>query len=416
MRTLPTLLAFLFAAASATAQDWLQWRGPTGDNHAPAGATAPDAWSEDEGLAWKTPVPGRGHASPTIVGDRIYLITADEAAQTQSLLIFDRNDGRLIREVLTHEGGLPERIHPSNTHASSTVASDGERVFALFCNGDAAVVTAYTLEGEKLWRQRVGGFDPQQFEFGFGSSPRLADGVLVVATEYDGPESGIYGVDPATGKPLWGTPRVKDLSYSTPSITPVGGKSQLLMSGNYKLVSYEPSSGKELWSVDNATTKATCGTMVWDETLGLGFASGGYPESFTLAVDLGGEHDIVWQIANVKCYEQSMLVVDGYLYAVADSGVAYCLRGGDGVEMWKERLGGRYSSSPLLVDGKIYVTNEGGTTHVFEANPEAFVRVGQNQLGDSGYATPTPSGGRLYHRYAKTEDGKRQEYLVAIGE
>jgi outer membrane protein assembly factor BamB len=208
---------------------------------------------------------------------------------------------------------------------------------------------------------------------------------------------------------------VKELSYSSPSIVPGGGKNQLLMSGNYQVASYAPATGEVLWSLDDTSTRATCGTMVWDEKLGLGFASGGFPDSFTLAVRLDGDHEVVWR-NGVKNYEQSLLAVDGYVYATADRGIAYCWRASDGKEMWRERIGGKYSASPLLVGGKIYATNEQGTTTVFEANPERYVGVAQNQLGDSAFATMTPSDGRLYHRYAKTEDGKRQEYLVAIGE
>ncbi|QDV72940.1 outer membrane protein assembly factor BamB family protein [Botrimarina mediterranea] len=415
MRYFLAPMVLLAAASAAQAQDWLQWRGPTGDNHAAEGATAPTEWSEEAGLAWKTPVPGHGHSSPTIVGDRIYLITADADAQTQSLLIYGKESGELLREVLTHEGGLPAQIHPSNSHATSTVASDGERVFALFYNDDAAVVTAYDLQGERLWQERVGGFDPKAYQFGFGSSPRLVDGTLVVASEYDGPDSGIYGLDPKTGKRFWTAPRSENLSWSSPSVTPVGGKSQLLMSGAKRLVSYEPVSGKVLWSLEDESTEATCGTMVWDEKLGLAFASGGFPDAFTLAVKLDGDHEVVWR-NKIRNYEQSLLVVDGYVYATADRGIAFCWRGSDGKEMWRERLGGKFSASPLLVGKTIYATNESGTTHVYEANPERFVRVAQNQLGDSAFATTTPSAGRLYHRYAKTEGGKRQEYLAAIGD
>ena len=415
MRNFLALVVLLAVVATAPAQDWPQWRGPTGDNHAADGATAPIVWSEDAGLAWKSPVPGHGHSSPTIVGNRLYLITADPEAQTQSLLIYDKSTGELVREVLTHEGGLPAQIHSSNSHATPTVASDGERVYALFLNDDAAIVTAYDLEGEKLWQERLGGFDPQAYQFGFGSSPRLVDGVLVVASEYDGPDSGVFGLEPKTGRRLWTTPRVKDLSWSSPAVTPVAGKFQLLMSGNNQVVSYEPATGKVLWALDDETSRATCGTMVWDEELGLAFASGGFPDAFTLAVKLDGDHEVVWR-NRVRNYEQSLLVAHGYVYATADRGFAYCWRGSDGKEMWVERLGGKFSASPLLVGKTIYATSEDGVTHVFEANPEKFVRLGRNQLGDSAFATTTPSGGRLYHRYAKTEGGKRQEYLAAIGE
>ncbi|MEQ8848604.1 PQQ-binding-like beta-propeller repeat protein [Botrimarina sp.] len=398
----------------AAGQDWLQWRGPTGDNHAPPGATAPAEWSATENLAWRTPVPGRGHSSPTIVGDRIYLTTADESAETQSLLIFDKASGELLRDAPAHRGGLPEQIHGNNTHASPTVASDGERVFALLLNSDAAYVTAYTLDGERLWQARAGGFDPQQYQFGFGSSPRVVGGKVVVATEYDGPESGLYALDTRTGEPAWTRPRPDGLSYSSPAVAQIGGRAQLLMSGNGRLAAYDASTGEPLWETPGSS-RATCGTMVWDESLGLAFASGGYPNPFTLAVELDGDHDIVWQ-NSVKCYEQSLLLSDGYLYATSDRGTAYCWDARTGREMWKQRLGGAFSSSPLLVDGKVYATNEGGTTYVFRATPDRFIGVAENQLGDSAFATPTPSGGRLYHRYGVTEGGRRQEYLVAIGE
>lgn len=407
------LLSLTACSSIATAEDWRQWRGLTSDNHAPAEATAPLVWAESEGLAWKTAIPGRGHSSPTLVGDRIYLTTADDEKQTQSLLILDRATGKLLKEILNSTGSFPSRVHPNNTNASPTVASDGKRVFALFCHDDAAFVTAYDLSGKRLWEKRVGGFDPQQYQFGFGSSPRIVDGLLIVSTEYDGPESGLYAIDTATGEPVWSTPRPEGLSYSTPAVASLGGVTQLLMSGNDQLAAYEARSGRELWSVDGSSY-ATCGTMVWDESLGLAFASGGYPNSFTLAVRLDGDHEIVWQ-NNTKCYEQSLLTVGGYVYAATDAGVAYCWRGADGEEMWKERLGGKFSSSPVLVDGKIYVTSEQGTMHVFEATSERFVALGKNQLGDSGFATPTPADGRLYHRYGVNENGKRQEYVVAIG-
>lgn len=402
------------ATRTASAEDWLQWRGPTGDQHAPPGATAPLSWSETEGVAWTTPLPGRGHSSPTLVGDRIYLTTADAEAGTQSLLILDRQSGELLRSLLIHEGGLPARIHPNNSHASPTVASDGQRVFVLFCNDDAAMVTALDLAGEPLWQVRAAAFDPQMFQFGFGSSPMVVGDVVVIASEYDGPESGIYALDAATGAQRWRAPRPKSLSYSTPAPIQYEGKQMLLMSGNSLLAAYDAVDGQELWTVQGST-RATCGTMVADTASGLAFASGGFPGSLTQAVRLDGEHDIVWQ-NNVKCYEQSTLLVGDYLYEVSDNGVAYCYRTSDGEEMWKQRLGGKYSSSPVLVGDRIYVTNEGGTTFVFAANPERFESLAENQLGDSAFATSTPADGRLYHRYAKQVDGRRQEYLAAIGE
>lgn len=398
---------------AAFAEDWPQWRGLVGDNRAPA-ATAPIEWSETEGLAWKTPVPGKGHSSPILVGPRIYLTTADDAAETQSLLIYDRATGKKLVEKVVHRGGLTTKVHPNNTNASPTVACDGEHIYTLFDNEHAAWVTAFSLEGKQLWQVRALGFDPQQYQFGFGSSPRIVGDTVVVSSEYDGSESGIVALDTTTGKVRWRTPRPQGLSYSTPIEVALSDSPQLLLSGNNQIVSYDAKTGEKQWS-KSGSTRATCGTMVWDKQLGYAFASGGYPDSFTLAIDVAGDQSIVWQ-KRVKCYEQSMLSHDGYIYAVTDRAVAYCWRAKDGEEMWKQRLEGRYSSSPLLVGNKIYVTNENGTIYVFEATPEKYIELAENQLGNYGFATPAPADGRLYYRYARDEGGKRQEYLVAVGE
>ena len=405
-----TVIVVLLCCASITgAQDWLQWRGPSGEHHAAAGATAPTSWSASDNLTWNTPIPGHGHSSPTIVGDRIYLTAADVGAQTQSLLILDRTSGALLKEVATHNGGLPAEIHPNNTHASPTVASDGERVFTLFYNSASAWLTAYDLLGNQLWQERVAEFDPQMYQFGFGSSPRVVGDQVIVALEYDGKDSGIYALDAATGKQRWATPRTPSISFSTPAVAQLGGTTQLLMSGNNEVAAYDALSGKPLWAI-NATTRATCGTMIWDDALGLVFASGGYPDRVTVAVRTTGDHEIAWQ-NSVKCYEQSLLTVRGYVYAVSDRGVAYCWRGTDGEELWKRRLGGNFSSSPLVVGEVIYATNEAGEMFAFEANPERYVSRLKTRLGDTAYATPTPADGRLYHRYVEAG----QEYLAAIG-
>ena len=417
MRLSPSIVAlYWILSTNLQAQDWPQWRGPTGDNHAASSATAPVTWGENTNLVWNVPVPGRGHSSPTVVGDRIYLTTADAAKQTQSLLIYDRHTGALLTEKIVHQGGVTAKMHPNNTHASSTVASDGARVFSLFNNDGAAWVTAFDLNGTQLWQQRAIGFAPKVYQFGFGSSPVVIDGMVIVASEYDGAESGIVALDARTGTKRWKVDRPQSLSYSTPARIRQGGKVYLITSGNSMFAAYNPANGSQLWSTDGSTM-ATCGTMVWDERHGLAFASGGYPDTFTAAVRTYGDHGVEWSNNKLKCYEQSMLVVGDYLYAVSDRGLVHCLRCSDGEEQWKQRLGGRgVSSSPVLIEGRIYVTNERGTTFVFAASPEGFQSLGENQLGTECFATPTPIGNRLYHRYAMGSGATRQEFLAAIGE
>ncbi|MEM9411568.1 MAG: PQQ-binding-like beta-propeller repeat protein [Planctomycetota bacterium] len=391
------------------AQDWPQWRGVAINGHASSGATAPVQWNNDSGLLWKTAIPGRGNSSPTIVGDRIYLTTGDERNETQSLLILDRIDGKLLKKIETHVGNLPDNISGKNSHANSTVASDGEQVFVMFLNDAAPILTAYDLDGNQAWQKRVCGETRVNFEWGFGSSPIVVDDLVIVATEFNIQGSGIYAFDKRTGKPVWHTPRSQQFSYSTPAVATLQGKKVLLLSGNYSFAAYDVQTGHQLWSQEG-TTMATCGTMVWDGYLNLGFASGGHPDKFTAAVKLDGSHEVVWSHP-VKCYEQSLLSFEGHVLAVSDGGVAHLWQGKDGEKKWHKRLKGNFSSSPLLVDGKIYVTSESGETFVFEANTNQYVELSRNKLGDQAFATPTPSDGKLYHRYI---EGK-QEYLVAIG-
>ena len=406
------LICFSWAVV-ASGQEWPQWRGPTGDNHAAGDATGPTKWSDAEGLAWTTPIPGRGHSSPIVVGSRICLTAADENEHTQSLLIYDKRDGNLLVKKVVHRGKFPEEIHSTNTHASSTVACDGEHLFTLFLNDNAVWLTCFELTGEQRWQRRLAEFAPQEFKFGFGSSPILYDGSVIVSSEYDGPESCLVALDAATGEERWRTPRPLNLSFSTPAIARLKTGAQLLLSGNDIVAAYDPRNGNELWQVP-ATTQITCGTMIWDEELRIAFASGGYSDPQTVAVRLDGDHDVVWH-NRTKCYESSMLSVDGFVYAVADNGIAFCWRGSDGKQMWKKRLKGQFSCSPLLIGGRIYLTNESGTTFIFRANGDEFDLVAENQLGTSCFATPAPVNGLLYHRFARGVGDMRQEFLAAIG-
>ena len=127
-----------------------------------------------------------------------------------------------------------------------------------------------------------------------------------------------------------------------------------------------------------------------------------------------GSGKVAWR-NTVKCYEQSMLAHNGYLYAVSDRGVAYCWKASDGTQMWSSRLGGNISVSPVLAGGNIYVSNERGTTFVFKANPRKFEPVARNQLGNSAFATPSICGNRIYLRIANRGSRGSQDWLYCIG-
>ncbi|MCA9120912.1 MAG: PQQ-binding-like beta-propeller repeat protein [Planctomycetaceae bacterium] len=391
------------------AGDWATWRGPNLNGIAAEGQTPPVAWSDNKAIVWKTPVPGRGHSSPIVFGDRIFLTTADDSSQTQGVVAFDRFTGKQLWMVPVSQGGFPE-THKKNTHATPSVACDGERLFVSFHHHGRIQVSALSLDGKRLWQQNVGNYDPQQYKYGYAPSPMLYQSRVLVCADYEG-GGWIAALDGKSGETRWRVARPRKLSFSSPVVANIGGRDQLLISGTEQVASYDPNNGRQLWTTP-ATTMATCGTMVWDGDLV--FASGGYPKSETVCLN-GRSGQLLWR-NDQKCYEQSMLAFEGHVYAVTDRGIAYCWRAYDGTEMWSARLeGGAVSSSPTLANGNIYSANERGTFYVFKAQPTRFELVARNQLGDEAFATPSICDGQIYMRTAFNIGGSRQEWLYCIG-
>lgn len=390
-------------------RDWPWWRGPSRNGIA-VGSPLPTDLSHDEGYVWKTPIPGRGHSSPIVVGNRVFLTTADQKQQIHSVLAFDRTSGKPLWSLEVSRGGFPARNHPKNTEATPSVACDGERLFAAFYHHDAVHLTAISVEGKRLWEEKVAPFNPKRYEYGYAPSPLIYGASVIVATEYDG-KSALTALDRVTGKQLWQTPRPANISFSSPIVAHVAGKDQLLISGADEVTSYDPKTGKQLWSTPG-TTAATCGTLVWEGDVV--YASGGYPGSETIAIQADGSGKVLWKNKH-KSYEQSMLAHAGYLYAFTDPGILICWRGEDGQEMWKKRLAGPISASPVLAGGHIYWANELGTLYVFKPTPLQLEIVAENQVGTDSFPSPAICGGQIFLRVGQKVDGKRQEFLYCFG-
>ncbi len=388
---------------------WMAWRGPN-RNGIVIDQQPVTTWSETENVIWKTAVPGRGHASPSIVGDQVILATSDPEEETQSVISFDKNTGAENWATVVNRGNFNPRIYPTNTHASSTVVSDGEQLFAVFNNNGAAQIVALNLAGEILWEKEAAKFLPKRYQFGFGSSPVLYKDTVIVSSECER-DGSIVALNKKTGDEVWRIARDTDTSYSTPVIANVAGKEQLIISGANATTSYNPASGEENWRTPGPWS-VTCGTAVWSDDMV--FVSGGYPTSRTMGIKADGSGTVVWE-NKAKCYEQSMLYYEGYIYCLADTGVAYCWRAEDGKEMWSERLAGRVSASPVLAGGNIYLAVENGNTFVFKPSPEGLEIVAENQLGDSAYATPTFIDNRIYMRVADGPQRDQQEWLYCLG-
>lgn len=389
--------------------DWPWWRGPHRNGIASSDPVPTDL-GPGKNVLWKTPVPGRGHGSPIIARGKIFLPSADEQQKIHGVFAFDLETGKQEWAVEVNRGGFPARNHAKNTEASPTIATDGERLYASFFHHEKIEVVALNPDdGKVLWKQVAGPFSPKRFEYGYAPSPLIYKNSVIISGEYDG-SSFLTALNRETGKPLWKTARPNNITFSSPVVAHVAGRDQLLLSGGEQVASYDPATGKQLWTVQG-TTFATCGTMVWTDDIVI--ASGGYPKAETIAVKADGSRQVLWK-NNQKCYEQSMIVIDGYVYALTDQGVLFCWRATDGQEMWKQRLSGPVSASPVYAGGNIYWANEAGSMYVFRPNPEKFDPVAENDVGES-FASPAVSQGKLFLRVADRSSGVRQEYLYCFG-
>jgi outer membrane protein assembly factor BamB len=386
--------------------DWPAWRGPTRDGIAAPGQNPPVQWSESENILWKAPVPGRGHGSPTVVGDRIYLATGDRAKQSQSVLCLDRRTSKIVWQTEVHGGQADSGKHSNSSAASSTVACDGERLFINFLNGGAVHTTALDLDGKVLWQRKICDYVTHQ---GFGSSPVIHESLVLVSADHRG-GGVIAGLDRKTGRVVWSEPRPKLPNYTTPSILQAAGRTQMVLAGCNLISSFDPLTGKKLWEVDGSTEECVTTAVTDGERV---FTGGGYPKNHTVAIVADGSGKVAWQ-NTARVYVPSMIAKAGHLYAVMDAGIAVCWKSDTGEELWKERLGGETFASPVMVGDRIYSSNVGGKTFVFEATPKHFKLLAENQLGDEAYASPVICGSRIYLRVAKKGES-RQEFLYCIG-
>jgi outer membrane protein assembly factor BamB len=403
-------LAPLFLAAFATsifAADWPAWRGPAGDGHAAAGQKLPVKWSESENLVWKAAVRGRGHGSPIVVGDQVLLATADVETEEQLVLSFDRATGKSRWETVVHRENLNTKGHKISSQASSDVVSDGERLFVNFLNNGAIFTTALDLNGKQLWQRRVCDFQVHQ---GFGSSPVIYQNIVLVSADHRGGGK-MTGLNKLTGEIVWQQDRPPVANYASPGIVNAVGMVQAVLAGCNKVESFDPLTGKKLWSIDGSTEE-TVVTAVTDGSRV--FLGGGYPKNHTMALEADGSGKIAWENVT-KTYVPSMIVKNGHVFAVGDAGRAVCWHSATGEERWNEKVDREFYGSPVMADSRIYVTSKGGVTSVFEATPEKFTLLGQNSLGDECFSSPAICDDRIYLRSAKTSP-IRQEFLWCVGE
>lgn len=440
-RDVAILLTAGLAACACAQADWPQWRGP--ELNGVSGETGlPTRWSDTENVAWKTPLPSWSGATPIVWGTRVFVMSPsapDDAAQPTVgrrlprggrqhpgggdilLICLDAEDGRPLWQKVVGSGNA---LFGKHNMASPSPSTDGQRVYAMTGTG---VVAAFTMDGQEVWRRDLAAdYGPPRPAWGYGSSPLLYDGKLIVAVLHgsvtDVP-SYVAALDAETGKTLWRVERSTDAedecpdAYTTPVIARHERRSDLIVSGADYVTGHDPSNGRELWRAAGLNPERRPNYRVVASPLAAGelvyVASRVRP---FLAFRAGGSGDVTkshlaWSYTGRGgAPDVPTPTCDGrYLYLVDDRGVVVCLDARSGERVWgpQRTATGTVSASPLLADGKVYITNESAVTTVLAAGPE-YKLLATNDLKDEcTIASLAPSRGRLFVRTAT--------HLVCIG-
>ena len=379
---------------AARAEPWPCWRGPRGDGTC-LEKNIPDNW-DTAGALWKTEIPGRGHASPIVWGDRICTVTALPDSQERLLVCLDRS-GKILWQQPVVSGPL-EKLHKENSYASSTPATDGKMVFVTFRVGDEIVVAAHDLaSGKQLWLVRPG---THAGEWGFNNEPVIFKDKVIVDGDSKG-DSFLVALSRADGKTLWSIKRAhRGISYSAPLIRELAGRTQMIQCGDRCVTSFDPDTGQQRWTVDGPSDEFVA-TPVYSERAGLVFVCSSWPKQIVLAIRPDGNGDVTkthvaWSDTKGAPYVPSMIVAGDFLLSVNTPGVAFCYEAATGKVLWQEKLG-RHHASPVLVGGLVYFINDDGEVNVIKPGAQ-FERVAKYQLGEPCYASPAISDGQVFLR------------------
>jgi outer membrane protein assembly factor BamB len=408
IRTASLLLLSLFAVSLLQAEEWPGWRGPRGDGIS-IETGIPLHWSATENITWKTALPGIGHSSPIVCGDRIFVTTCLEQDLQRQLLCLDRRSGKLLwqRTVLVSK---LEPKHKLNSYASSTPVTDGKHVWVTFHQQPELVAACYDFDGKLVWRRSPGQFYSVH---GFCSSPVLYKALLIINGDQDA-RAYIVALDKHTGMERWRADRPnRTRSYCAPVLVEAGGRLQLVLSGSRCVASYDPDTGKQNWIIDGPTEQYVA-SLVYTE--GVLFLTAGFPEYHNMGILADGTGDVththvLWHesktTARKAAYVPSPIAHGHYFFLVSDLGFASCFEARTGKRLWMEKLGRHHSASPVAAEGRLYFTDDDGTTHVLQAGP-TFTSLSRNPLDEETYASPAISHGQIFVRTL--------HHLVCIGE
>jgi outer membrane protein assembly factor BamB len=416
--------------------NWPQFRGT--DATGVSSVAVPTAWDVKSGhnILWKTPIPGLSHSSPIAWGNRIFLVTVvpktdrelelktgpsgidpanDLVPHVWRLYAIDVTNGRVQWERVIHEGTPRMKRHIKSSHASSTPATDGQRVVVL---AGTEGLFCYDVQGKLLWRRDlgvmdVGLVDDPTYQWGPASSPIIYRDLVIVQNDRHR-DSWLAAYDLKTGAPVWQTPHEELPSWATPLVFR-GKRTELVTNSPRYIRGTDPETGRELWRLSDAATQVKVPSPVAAGNMVI--VTGGYPPAgrpiYAVQPGVNGEistRQLAWRAERGSPYTSTPIVHDGILYSVTDNGILSAYRTSTGERLYQTRISeaaSNFSASPVAAADKLYFTSEDGDIFVVQAGP-TFKLVTTNEMGEVCMATPAIVDRRLIVR-TRTQ-------LIAIGE
>jgi outer membrane protein assembly factor BamB len=435
-------LLIVLLVQAVYADNWPQFRGRRAagiDDSAPA----PTHWDVESGknVRWKTPVPGLAHASPIVWEDRVYVITAvgqgkaelkvglygdigaadDQSEHEWRVLAVDRKNGKILWNEVGHKSIPRVKRHTKASHASSTPATDGRFVVAIF--GSEGLFCFNAKDGKLAWKQDLGPMDSGFFsvptaQWGFASSPIIHKGNVIVQCDVQ-TNSFIAAFNIRDGKEIWRTPRKDVPTWSTPTIAEHGSLTRILVNGWHHTGGYDFDSGEEVWRLDGGGDIPVPTPIVGNDYAYFTSAHGKfrpmrairlYAKGDITPADPGATNGmIVWAHGRQGNYMQTPILLGQQLYGCTDNGVLTAFDATTGKILYSERLASGnegFTASPVSDGRNIFFTSEAGKIYVVPAGPTFDVAI-NNKMGETCMATPALSSGTLFFR--------TRENLVAIG-
>jgi len=419
------VLGVLAAAPAAQEKFWPYWRGPAADGMAAGDALV--QWSDTQNVKWRTEIPGLGHSSPVVWGDRIFLTTAvktGSAAPAASgsapeastnphgspgplvehkfdVLCLDRKTGKIFwqrtaRTAVPHEGGH----NTYGSFASNSPVTDGTFVYAFF---GSRGMYCYDMNGKLIWQKDFGVQLRMRMAFGEGMAPVVYGNKVILVFDQEG-DSFMAVLDKTTGKEIWRASRPEKTNWAAPLVVEFKGRTEVIVAGSAKVRSYDLETGKAIWECAGLGANTIPQPVRQDDMV---FVMTGYRNPNLMAIRLGREGDltgtdaVVWTQVKGNSYTPSPVIFDNKLYVLTDTGMVSCYNARTGEPFYHQvRLPKAYSfkSSPVGVNGKLYLASENEDVIVLRMG-EKFEVLATNTMADQVFiATPAITGGEIFLR------------------